>query len=412
MSSEPQARRVTTLELFFDLVFVFTITQLASVVFEEPTLRSVVEVALMLALIWWMYDGYAWLTNAVEAETTERRLLLLGGMAGYFLLALATPDAFGSSGLAFGLCYLAIVAVHTFLFSRAASRSVVDAIVRLSPFNVVSALLVVAGGALGGTAQYVLWGAAIALEWVTPWISGLEGFEIDTGHFVERHGLVLLIAIGESVVVVGVAGAALSVDAGLAVIVLLGLALSASIWWLYFGTGDDARAEHALERLVGVARAKAVLFSYFFAYLPMLLGLVLIAAAEHAALEHPFDCDDVALRRRARLRRCPRSRREEPLPPCASHRARGAGAPPRGRRHRHGPARRPRLAGSADRRTRRDHRSHGPGRSRYGYGLQRIEAPTAAAASTAPSAARIQVISVGRFCFATSFGSFEKTSRS
>ncbi len=289
MSSEPQGRRVTTLELFFDLVFVFTITQLASVVFEEPTLRSVVQVALMLALIWWMYDGYAWLTNAVEAETTERRLLLLGGMAGYFLLALATPDAFGSSGLAFGLCYLAIVAVHTFLFSRAASRSVVDAIVRLSPFNVVSALLVVAGGALGGTAQYVLWGGAIALEWVTPWISGLEGFEIDTGHFVERHGLVLLIAIGESVVVVGVAGAALSVDAGLAVIVLLGLALSASIWWLYFGTGDDARAEHALERLSGVARARAVLFSYFFAYLPMLLGLVLIAAAEHAALEHPFD---------------------------------------------------------------------------------------------------------------------------
>jgi low temperature requirement protein LtrA len=86
------------------------------------------------------------------------------------------------------------------------------------------------------------------------------------------------------VVVVGVAGAALSVDAGLAVIVLLGLALSASIWWLYFGTGDDARAEHALERLSGVARARAVLFAYFFAYLPMLLGLVLIAAAEHAAL--------------------------------------------------------------------------------------------------------------------------------
>jgi low temperature requirement protein LtrA len=289
MSTEPHARRVTTLELFFDLVFVFTITQLANVVFEEPTLRSVVQVALMLALIWWMYDGYAWLTNAVEAETTDRRLLLLAGMAGYFILALATPDAFGSSGLAFGLCYLAIVAVHTFLFSRAASRSVVDAILRLSPFNVASAVLVVAGGALGGNAQYVLWAGAVALEWVTPWLSGLEGFEIDTGHFVERHGLVLLIAIGESVVVVGVAGASLSVDAGLAVIVLLGLALSASIWWLYFGTGDDDRAEQALEGLAGVTRAKAVLLAYFFAYLPMLLGLVLIAAAEHAALEHPFD---------------------------------------------------------------------------------------------------------------------------
>jgi low temperature requirement protein LtrA len=289
MSSEPQAGRVTSLELFFDLVFVFTITQLANVVFEKPTLGSAGRVSLMLALIWWMYGGYAWLTNTVAPESTNRRLLLLGGMAGYFLLALATPDAFGGSGLAFGLAYLAIVGVHTYLFSRAASQSVVRAILRLSPYNLVSALLVVAGGALGGTAQYVLWATAVALEWATPWLSGLEGFEVDTSHFVERHGLVLLIAIGESVVVVGVAGAALSVDASLVAIVLLGLALSASFWWLYFGTGDDERSERALEELTGVARARAALLAFFFAYLPMLLGLVLVAAAEHAALEEPFE---------------------------------------------------------------------------------------------------------------------------
>jgi low temperature requirement protein LtrA len=289
MSSEPQASRVTALELFFDLVFVFTITQLAGVVYEEPTLASVVRVAIMLALIWWMYGGYAWLTNTVAPESTNRRLLLLGGMAGYFLLALATPEAFASSGLAFGLAYLVIVGLHTFLFSRATSQSVVRAILRLTPYNVVSALLVVAGGALGGSAQYVLWVGAIALEWATPWLSGLEGFAIGTGHFVERHGLVLLIAIGESVVVVGVAGAALSVDASLVVIVLLGLALSASVWWLYFGTGDDVRSEQALEGLVGITRARAALLAFFFAYLPLLLGLVLIAAAEHAALEEPFE---------------------------------------------------------------------------------------------------------------------------
>ena len=289
MSFEPQAGRVTSLELFFDLVFVFTITQLAGVVYHEPSVDSVARVAVLLSLIWWMYGGYAWLTNAVAAQTTNRRLLLLGGMAGYFLLALATPDAFGSSGLAFGLAYLWIVAVHTYLFSRAASQSVVRAIVRLSPYNVVSALLVVAGGALGGTAQDALWVVAIGLEWATPWLSGLDGFEVETSHFVERHGLVLLIAIGESVVVVGVAGATLSVDASLVVIVLLGLALSASFWWLYFGTGDDERSERALEQLSGVARARAALLAFFFAYLPLLLGLVLVAAAEHAALEEPFE---------------------------------------------------------------------------------------------------------------------------
>src|SRR5205085_6139800 len=150
-------RRVTTLELFFDLVFVFTITQLTSVLDERPTWRGVVQVMLMLGVIWWMYGGYAWMTNAVTAHTVNRRLLLLGGMTGYFVLALAIPHAFSSSGLAFGLAYLVVVLVHSALFMRASTASVVQAIVRLAPWNVTSALLVVAGGAIGGAAQYALW---------------------------------------------------------------------------------------------------------------------------------------------------------------------------------------------------------------------------------------------------------------
>src|SRR5438132_10551953 len=89
--------RVTTLELFFDLVFVFTITQLTAVLYRAPTLRSAAQVVLMLGVIWWMYGGYAWMTNAVSAHTTNRRLLLLGGMGGYFVLALAIPHAFSSA---------------------------------------------------------------------------------------------------------------------------------------------------------------------------------------------------------------------------------------------------------------------------------------------------------------------------
>src|SRR3954469_26000765 len=108
-----EERRVSTLELFFDLVFVFTITQLTAVLYHAPTLRSLIQVVLMLAVIWWMYGGYAWMTNAVAAHnSTNRRLLLLGGMLGYFILALAIPNAFSSSGLAFGLAYLAVVGVH------------------------------------------------------------------------------------------------------------------------------------------------------------------------------------------------------------------------------------------------------------------------------------------------------------
>src|SRR3954471_12231808 len=169
------AQRVTTLELFFDLVFVFTITQLTSVLDEQPTWRGLLQVVLMLGVIWWMYGGYAWMTNAVSAHTVNRRLLLLGGMAGYFVLALAVPHAFESSGRAFGLAYLAIVTVHTTLFMRATSATVTTAILRLAPFNVVSALVVVAGGALGGIAQYVLWAAAGLLEWLAPGLPGTCG---------------------------------------------------------------------------------------------------------------------------------------------------------------------------------------------------------------------------------------------
>src|SRR5919202_5030667 len=157
MPTPPDDTRVTTLELFFDLVFVFTITQLTAVLYHAPTLRSLAQVVLMLVVIWWMYGGYAWLTNTVSAQTANRRLLLLGGMAGYFVLALAVPHAFSSSGLAFGLAYLVVVGVHTTLFTRASSASVVTAILRLAPYNLASALVVVVGGALGGRAQYVLW---------------------------------------------------------------------------------------------------------------------------------------------------------------------------------------------------------------------------------------------------------------
>src|SRR2546421_3467606 len=111
------AERVTTLELFFDLVFVFTITQLTAVLYHAPTARSLAQVVLMLGVIWWMYGGYAWMTNSVTAHTTSRRLLLLGGMAGYFILALSIPQAFSSSRLAFGLAYLVVGPVHTTFFN-------------------------------------------------------------------------------------------------------------------------------------------------------------------------------------------------------------------------------------------------------------------------------------------------------
>jgi low temperature requirement protein LtrA len=279
--------RVTTLELFFDLVFVFTITQLTSVLHREATVRGGAQVVLMLGVIWWMYGGYAWLTNAVSAHTASRRLLLLGGMGGYFVLALSIPHAFGGSGLAFGLAYLLVVIVHTTLFTRATSATVTRAILRLAPWNLTSASAIVVGGAVGGAAQYALWAAAAVFEWMTPVIRGNRGFAIAPAHFVERHGLVVLIAIGESVVAVGIGVSHLPVDGALVVAAILGLGLSACLWWLYF-VGDPELAERAMDAMGPIRRARAALNAYGYAHLPLLLGIVAVAAAERAAFAHPF----------------------------------------------------------------------------------------------------------------------------
>ena len=242
-------QRVSTLELFFDLVFVFTVTQLTAVLSHDLSWESLGQVMVMLALIWWMYAGYAWLTNSISTRGLRQRAILLGGMAGYLVLALAVPGAFHGSGLAFGVGYFIVTAVHASLFIWTASAQSSRAFLGIAPYNLFNATLVIVGGALGGTAQAVLWTVAAVLEWSTPWVGNRESqssFEIAPAHFVERHGLVVIVAIGESVVAAGIGAAGLAVDAELMLAVVLGLLLSAGLWWAYFGADDDEQAERAL----------------------------------------------------------------------------------------------------------------------------------------------------------------------
>jgi low temperature requirement protein LtrA len=287
-SEAETAQRVSSLELFFDLVFVFTITQLTEVLAHEPTWRGLLRVALMLAVIYWMYGGYAWLTNSVSVDRLTRRLTLLGGMASFFVVALAVPEAFAGSGTAFGLAYAGVVIIHLAMFARASRVSVARAIRGLVPYNLAAAALVLAGGVSGGTAQYVLWAAAVLVQWVSPKLIPLSSFVVAPGHFVERHGLVVLIAIGESVVDVGGGAADLPVDLQLVAAALLGLALSACLWWSYFGTDDDA-AEAALEATAVTERPRLAIYAYGYWHLPILLGIVGIAFALKTVTGHAFD---------------------------------------------------------------------------------------------------------------------------
>jgi low temperature requirement protein LtrA len=269
-------------------VFVFTITQLTSFLAAHTDVRGLLAVVLMLGVIWWMYDGYVWLTNAVPPSRAEARLFLMVGMAGFLVVALAIPRAFAGDGLAFGLAYLLVTLVHAGLFTRTSARSAVRAVFRLAPFNLASALLVLAGGVAGGVAQYVLWGLAFVLQAVTPFLSGIGGFRVEPAHFVERHGLVVIIVLGESVVAVGIGVSGRSVEPALVGVAVLGLALAAGLWWLYFG-GDDALAERAMTAAPVERRPFLALYAYGYAHVPILLGVVALAAGVKRSVGHAFE---------------------------------------------------------------------------------------------------------------------------
>jgi low temperature requirement protein LtrA len=281
-----RSTRVSTLELFFDLVFVFTITQLTSVLVAGGDAASVARVAVMLGFIWWIYDGYAWLTNAIATERLRHRFLLLGGMGGFLVIALAIPEAYDSEGLALGLAYLAVVLLHSGMYLRGASVAEARAMLRVSAYNLTAAAFVLVGGALGGSVQWALWIAA-NLVWMTPWITRLDAFVISTSHFVERHGLVVIIALGESVVVIGVAASGLPLDGGLVLVALLSLALSASLWWLYFS--DEGRIERALAEAPAERRPYLAVEGFGLWHLGLLLGVVALAAGLKKAIGAPYD---------------------------------------------------------------------------------------------------------------------------
>jgi low temperature requirement protein LtrA len=286
--------RVSPLELFFDLVFVFTITQLTAVLAHHPTGEGLAQVVLMLVVIFWMYGGFAWLTNAVPPDRAARRVPLLAGMAAFFVLSLVIPTAFSGDGVIFACAYLAVIVIHGGLYTQSAewSPASVWSFVRM---NLLGALLILAGTIAGGGWEYALWALAIPLMAVTPlFITESPGW-IRASHFVERHGLVVIVALGESVVAVGIGASGLEITAQMLAVAILGLVLAAELWWTYFG-GDEVEAERSLVGTRPDRRAfLAVNGAYFWAHLLILLGIVAVAAALEEAIAHAFDPLDFAL---------------------------------------------------------------------------------------------------------------------
>ena len=297
----PVAGHVTSLELFFDLVFVFTITQLTATVLPGGWALTG-RTAQLLLILWWMYGGYAWLTNAAPPVTPRRRLLLLVGMIGLFVTAMAIPHAYGSDRVVFACGYLVVVVVHAGMYVTEAARLTRGMLVQLLGWNIAGAVLGLIGALFFQGILVWWWLAAFVVAVGLPRLfsvtalnqaedDGGPSFTLVPGHFVERHGLMLLIALGESVLAIGI-GLGTGLEAiGLEQIAFaaISLLLAATLYWAYFGVGEDARAEAALDALPAERAQAAGLASYGYAFWVILFGIVLSAAGLHHALAHPTD---------------------------------------------------------------------------------------------------------------------------
>ncbi|MER7451396.1 low temperature requirement protein A [Nocardia beijingensis] len=277
LSADGGQVRASTLELFFDLVFVLTITQLSHVYTHHPGWQALAQVALLFGVIWWMYSGYVWLTNEVAPNSSARRTWLLVGMFAFFVLALAIPDAFHGTGIAFGFGYVLVTAVHTALFASAGGASAAIAIRRIGPLNALAAALVLAGGFVHDWAQYACWAAAFAVQVISPYLVDTGDFVVRASHFCERHGLVVIVAIGESIVAIGAGLAGERITPGLIATVGLGLCLAYVLWWAYFGV-DDERGEHALAAVPDRERSRPAVLAYGYSLYPLLIGVIVAAA--------------------------------------------------------------------------------------------------------------------------------------
>jgi low temperature requirement protein LtrA len=297
----PVAGQVTSLELFFDLVFVFTITQLTATVQRdgwEVTGRS----ALLLLILWWMYGGYAWLTNAAPPVTPRRRTLLVLGMIGNFVTAMAIPHAYGADRVVFAAGYALVVVVHAGMYVTEAARITRGMVVQLLGWNMLGAALGLVGALFFEHVLVWWWLGSFVVAVVLPRlvrITSLEvpeedggpSFELVPGHFVERHGLMLLIALGESVLAIGVGlgTGAHAIGVEQVLFAAISLLLAATLYWAYFGVGEDDRAEAALDAMPPGQAQAAGLASYGYAFWVILFGIVLTAAGLHHALVHPTE---------------------------------------------------------------------------------------------------------------------------
>ena len=272
-----QDERVTPLELFFDLVFVLAITQCTALMYHHPTWEGLGQGLLVLALLWWSWGAYAWLTSVLDPEDDAVRISMFVAMAGLLLASICIPQAFGDLAVEFAVAYGIVRAAHIALFVLASrdDRDLRHSVGTLSVSTAIGVGLLLAGALAGGSGQTILWVIALVLDVGGPFFFGAAGWKLVPHHFAERHGLIIIIALGESIVAIGAGSHGL--DLGKATAAVLGIGLAAAMWWIYFDVVAIVAARRLAEAEPGREQNEMARDSYSYMHFLMVAGIVLAA---------------------------------------------------------------------------------------------------------------------------------------
>ncbi|MFL5816511.1 MAG: low temperature requirement protein A [Conexibacter sp.] len=285
-----EEERVTPLELFFDLVFVLALTQCTALMAATPTWKGLAQGLLVLGVLWWSWTGYAWLTSVVDPEEGAVRLVMFLAMAAFLVAALCVPEAFGTEALLFALAYGVVRVAHILLFVLASrdDPGLRRATLGLAVSTAIGVGLLLLAAAADGWLQGGLWALALALDMGGGVVIEPSGWRLVPGHFAERHGLIVIIALGESIVAIGV-GAGLQIDAGVVLAAVLGIVVAAALWWLYFDVVAPVSTRRLVEAPEGAVRNRMARDSFSILHLPMIAGIVLVALGMKKAIGHVED---------------------------------------------------------------------------------------------------------------------------
>jgi low temperature requirement protein LtrA len=284
---------VKPLELFFDLVFVLAFTQCTALMAHQPTWEGIGRGMLVLAMLWWAWVGYAWLTSVIEPEEGAVRLVMFAAMAGLIVAALCVPEAFGDRALLFAIAYGMVRAgqIALFLIASRDDPGLRRSVVSLAISSAIGIGLLIGTSFLAGGAQEALWGIAILVDWGGPALFGMRGWKLVPGHFAERHSLVIILALGESIIALGV-GAQVDLTAGVITAAVLGIGLAAALWWTYFDVVALVNARRLTLATEGRERNMLARDSYSYLHFPMVAGIVLAALGLEETLAHIGDALD------------------------------------------------------------------------------------------------------------------------